>query len=459
MKSKNNIITRMAPSPTGNLHIGGVRTALFNYLYARQNGGKFILRIEDTDKERSKKEYEENILESFAWLGLDYDELHRQSEREEVYRKYLQKLIDSGDAYVSKEVASSQDSSSTKSSDIPAEHGQTLLQKNPAQKGSTSRSEVIRFKNPNKKIVFEDMIRGQVEFDTTDLGDFVVAKSFEEPLYHLAVVIDDAEMGVTNVIRGEEHLSNTPRQILILEALGFERPVYAHIPLILAKDRSKLSKRAGAVSALEYRDQGFLPEAILNYLALLGWNPGTEQEIFSLEELIKSFDPTKIQKGGAIFDTEKLRWINKEWMKRKIDKVQETINKKIQEKYGVGDLHPELVQTVFERIETLSDIDEMLERGELEYFFCEPTLDVEKIIWKKSNKEDTLKHLEKLTEIIGNDDDVMRYAEEVGKGDVLWPLRYALSGQEKSPDPFTLMHILGPKKSIERIKKAINVLA
>ena len=429
------VVTRMAPSPTGNLHIGGVRTALFNYLYARQNGGKFILRIEDTDKERSKKEFEENILESFSWLGLDYDELHRQSERGGVYKKYLEKLIEEGQAYISQEET-----------------------RDKIQETKGARESVIRFKNPNKKIVFEDMIRGQVEFDTTDLGDFVVAKSLEEPLYHLAVVVDDAEMGVTNVIRGEEHLSNTPRQILILEALGFARPIYAHIPLILAQDRSKLSKRAGAVSALEYRDQGYLPEAILNYLALLGWNPGTEQEIFSLEELIKSFDPTKIQKGGAIFDTEKLRWVNKEWMGRTRDKTQETINKKIQGKYGVGDLHPELVQTVFERVETLGDIDEMLERGELEYFFSEPTLEVEKIIWKKSNKEDTIKHLEKLTELVGNDDDVMRYAEEVGKGDVLWPLRYALSGQEKSPDPFTLMHILGPEKSVERVKRAMELL-
>lgn len=446
----------MAPSPTGNLHIGGVRTALFNYLFARQNGGKFILRIEDTDKERSKKEYENNILESFSWLGLDYDELHRQSERGEVYKKYLQKLIDSGDAYVSDETAR-QDSSLTKSSDIPAEHGQTSLDKNPASLGE-QRGEVIRFKNPNKKIVFEDMIRGQVEFDTTDLGDFVVAKSLEEPLYHLAVVVDDSEMGVTHVIRGEEHLSNTPRQILILEALGFERPTYAHIPLILAKDRSKLSKRAGAVSALEYRDQGFLPEAILNYLALLGWNPGTEQEIFSLEELVNLFDPTKIQKGGAIFDTEKLRWVNKEHMKLQRDKIQETITKKIQEKYGVEDAHPELAQTIFERIETLSDIDELFKIGEFDYFFSKPELDKDKITWKKASVEDTLKHLEKLTELVGNDDDIMRYAEEVGKGDVLWPLRYSLSGQEKSPDPFTLMHILGPDKSIERIRRAIEML-
>ncbi|MFH1472965.1 MAG: glutamate--tRNA ligase family protein [bacterium] len=449
MKSKNKVVTRMAPSPTGNLHIGGVRTALFNYLFAKQNGGKFILRIEDTDKERSEKKYEENILESFKWLRLGYDELYRQSEREDVYKKYLQQLLDNGTVYVSKE-----------------EEG--------------DRSEVIRFKNLKKKIVFDDVIRGQVEFDTTDLGDFVVAKSLEEPLYHLAVVVDDYEMEVTHVIRGEEHLSNTPRQILIQEAVGAPRPVYAHIPLILAPDRSKLSKRAGAVSALEYKEGGYLPEAILNYLALLGWNPGTEQEIFSLEELIKIFDIEKIQKGGAIFDTTKLKWVNKEWMKREIKIVNKKIENKIKEKYKVEYIHPEITKVVFDRVETLNEVDEFLKAGELDYFFSESVLGVEKIVWKKTTQENTVVYLKKVVELIENDADIMAYAQEVarspslrsgvsgrgkacpsqsgGRGLVLWPLRYALSGREKSPDPLTLLSILGKEEAIKRIKKAINIL-
>ena len=452
-KQKNNVVVRMAPSPTGNLHIGGVRTALFNYLYARQNGGKFVLRIEDTDKERSKKEYEDNILESFKWLGLEYDELYRQSERSEVYRKYLGKLIESEQAYISQEEAP-EDSELSAHGHPPAGGSGNSR----STQSSPARSEVIRFKNPNKKIVFEDMIRGQVEFDTTDLGDFVIAKSLEEPLYHLAVVVDDYEMGVTHVIRGEEHLSNTARQILIQESLGAPRPIYAHIPLILAPDRSKLSKRAGAVSTLEYRELGYLPEAVLNYLALLGWNPGTEQEIFSLDELIKSFDISKIQKGGAIFDQVKLKWVNKEHIRLQRDKIQETITKKIQGKYEVNDPHPEIVGLVFERIETLADIDEMLETGEVSYFYNEPMLDLEKIVWKKSNKETAIKHLEKLLTIIGDEGVVMKYAEAEGKGDVLWPLRYALSGREKSPDPFTLMRILGRETTEKRIKIAIETL-
>ncbi|MDO8424222.1 MAG: glutamate--tRNA ligase family protein, partial [bacterium] len=268
------MITRFPPSPTGPLHIGNARTALFNYLFARKNGGKFIVRIEDTDTERSRKEYELNMLECLKWLGIEREgELWHQSERTEIYKKYLHRLIDEGRAYLSEE------------------------------KEGENR-EVVRFKNPGEKVSFDDLVRGAVEFDTAELKDFIIARNINEPVYHLAVVVDDAEAGVTHVIRGEDHISNTPRQILIQEALGFPRPLYAHLPLILAPDKSKLSKRkhGESVSLEYYRNKGYLPEAMVNYLALLGWNPGTEQEIFTMEELIEQFDLSKIQKGGAIFD-------------------------------------------------------------------------------------------------------------------------------------------------------------
>ena len=277
------ITTRFPPSPTGSLHIGNVRTALFNYLYARQNNGSFIVRIEDTDKARSKKEYEDEMLENLEWLGLKRDgELLHQSERTEIYKKYLQKLINENKAYISTETEG-------------------------------ENREVVRFRNPNKSVKFDDLIRGVVEFDTTELGDFIVAKSVDEPLYHLAVVIDDCESGITHVIRGEDHISNTPRQILIQEAIDATRPFYAHLPLVLAQDRSKLSKRRHGESASlnYYRHKGYSPEAIINYLALLGWNPGTEQEIFTLEELINVFDLSRVHKGGAIFDEKKLAWVNR----------------------------------------------------------------------------------------------------------------------------------------------------
>jgi len=270
------VAVRMAPSPTGNFHVGGARTALFNFLFARKNNGKFILRIEDTDKERSKKEFEDDIFESLEWLGLKYDEFYRQSERGEIYKNYVEKMLNNDSVYEAED-------------------------------------KVIRFRNPNKKTKFNDLVRGEIEFDTTELKDFVIAKSVDEPLYHLAVVIDDFESGITHVIRGEDHISNTPRQILIQEAIGAPRPLYAHLPLILAQDRSKLSKRkhGESVSLDYYRHKGYSPEAIINYLALLGWNPGTEQEIFTLEELINVFDLERVHKGGAIFDEKKLAWVNR----------------------------------------------------------------------------------------------------------------------------------------------------
>ncbi|OHA92097.1 MAG: hypothetical protein A3J09_01205 [Candidatus Zambryskibacteria bacterium RIFCSPLOWO2_02_FULL_51_21] len=401
MKSKNeNIVVRMAPSPTGYLHIGSVRTTLFNFLFARHNGGKYILRIEDTDKERNKKEYEDDILNGLKWLGLEHDEFYRQSERTDVYKGYLKKMIDDGLAYVSKEE--------------PKEEGQ--------------RDEVIRFKNPNKKIQFDDLVRGSVEFDTTELGDFVIAKSVEEPLYHLAVVVDDHESKVTHVIRGEEHISNTPRQILIQEAIGAERPIYAHLPVIVDESRKKLSKRkhGAAVWLSTYKDEGYLPEAIINYMALLGWNPGTEQEIFTLQELIGVFDFSHVQKSSAFFDVKKLQWVNKE--------------------------HIKLLPKEGQRKILLKEIENE------PYMAGEPDLDVEKISWKKVSKEETLKHLAEAKKIIEENGNLMEYAEREGKGNVLWPVRYALTGAEASPDPFTMLEILGKEKSLKRLERAIMVL-
>lgn len=385
----------MAPSPTGNLHVGGARTALFNYLFARNQGGKYILRIEDTDKERSTKEFEDDILSSFKWLNLEHDEFYRQSERTEIYVSYIKKMLDEGTAYLSKKEN--------------VEEGQ--------------RAEVIRFKNPNKKIVFDDLIRGQLEFDTTELKDFVIARSTNEPLYHLSVVVDDFLMGVTHVIRGEEHLSNTPRQILIQEAIGAPRPIYAHLPLILDSDRAKLSKRKhGALVWVDtYKNNGTLPDALLNYLALLGWNPGTDQEIFTLQGLVEAFSIEKVHKGGAIFDTKKLDWINKEHIKL---------------------LSPE----------------EQLERIAKDFDTSTPVLEVEKIPWKDSNAVEAKKHLMKIVDCLDDSEAIMSYANLVGKGSVLWPLRYALSGKEKSPDPFSLLKILGQDESEKRVRKAIELL-
>ncbi len=446
------IVTRFAPSPTGLLHAGTYRTALFNYLFAKQHDGKIILRIEDTDTARSKKEYEENILESLAWIGLTCDETYKQSERSDIYRKYLKKLVDEGKAYISKETIEKEG----------------------------DRAEVIRFKNPGKKITFTDLIRGEVTFDTTELGDFVIAKSFEEPVYHLAVVVDDFEMEITHIIRGEDHVSNTPRHILIQEAIGAPRPIYAHLPLVLGPDRAKLSKRKGALALSEYRNRGYLPAALINYMAFIGWNPGTEQEIFTLNELIRAFDITKIQKGGAIFDGEKLRWMNKEHLKKMpVHEFYSEIKKRItgSEKYKTrgwqlsDNTLEKITPLVVEKIEVFSDIGDIIEKGELDYIFETPTYEKESLLWKKEpdvvaakrHLEFTLATLSTLPEESfvtpdGVKASLWNYAEKEGRGNVLWPLRYALSGKEKSPDPFVLAMTLGKTETIIRLKIGIEKL-
>ncbi|MEI7563884.1 MAG: glutamate--tRNA ligase family protein, partial [bacterium] len=327
--SNTKVVTRFAPSPTGLLHAGNYRTALFSYIFSLQNKGKFILRIEDTDKARSKKEYEDNIVESLKWLGIKYDEFYRQSDRSDLYASNLKKLIDSGHAYVSKE--------------IPKEVG--------------DREEVIRFKNPNKKISFVDIIRGKIEFDTTDLGDFIIARSMSEPVFHLVVVIDDFEMGITHIIRGEDHISNTPRHILIQEALGIPTPLYAHIPLLLAPDRSKMSKRKGALPITDYRDRGYLPNALINYMSFLGWNPGTEQEVMSFDEIINQFSLEKVQKAGAIFNEEKLSWFNKQYIdKMSIDDFVIAAKNFIPE-----NISPKLLPLIKEKISKFSEIKPLFE--------------------------------------------------------------------------------------------------
>ncbi|MEK7227665.1 MAG: glutamate--tRNA ligase family protein [Patescibacteria group bacterium] len=401
--NRNQVIVRIAPSPTGNLHVGTARTALFNYLFAKKHDGKFLIRIEDTDVKRSEKKYEKNILEGLEWLGITSDvPIIHQSKRTEVYKKYAEELIKKGLAY---EVRSGE-----------------------FQSGKSTwigMKKAVILKNPKREIVFTDVIRGEIKFEDTP-EEIVILKSDGTPTYNFAVVIDDNDMGITHVIRGEDHISNTPRQIVLLEALGFNRPVYAHIPMILAPDRSKLSKRHGAVSLLDYRDNGYLPEAMVNYLALLGWNPGTEQEIFIMQELIEQFDLGKIQKGGAIFDEKKFQWVNKEHMKR----LPEAEQRKI-----------------------------LLKSIENEpYIIGEPELEPAKIPWKKNSKERTAELLEGAEKIIEEGGDLLAYAEREGKGDVLWPVRYALTGAESSPDPLTILEFFGKEKSLSRLKKAIIML-
>lgn len=459
MSSEGKIITRFAPSPTGFLHIGGARSALFNYIYTKQNNGKIILRIEDTDTERNKEEYTQGILDAFTWLELSFDDTKKQSDNFKIHKEYIEKLIRDGHAYISK--------TSKEELDAAEKEGKTL------------REEVIRFKNPNKKIIFQDLIRGEVTVDTTDLGDFIIAKSLEEPIFHLSNVVDDIIMGVTHIIRGEEHLANTPRQILIWEAIGErERPTYAHIPLILSETKEKLSKRKHGemVSVEYYKNNGYLKDAFINFLAFLGWNPGGEKEIYSLSEIIKEFNIEKVQKGGAVFNTEKLNWFNKEYIKLQNEEDQiEYIKKYLPEieKYS-DELIKKLRPVLVDRISYYGELKVMHESGELEYYISAPVFDSssdeknsEKLIWKKSDKETTIENLLTIKNILESNSSesiediwnkIYSLAEEKGKGDILWPFRYALSGKDKSPDPKSLLDILGAEESINRIDNAISAL-
>jgi len=440
------VVTRIPPSPTGHLHIGTARTALFNYLYAKSQNGKFLFRSEDTDKSRSKVEFENEIIDGLHWLGIEWDneeDIIRQSQRSEIYKEYLQKLIESDKAFISEEDSKA----------------------NPGTKVS-----VVRLRNPNKKITFDDLIRGEITFDTTELGDVVIARSLDDALYHFTVVVDDYLMGVTHVIRGEDHISNTPRQILIQEALGIERPSYAHLPLILAPDRSKMSKRHGAVSLLEYREFGYTKESILNFVAFLGWNPGTDKELFSMEELISQFSLDKVQKSGAVFDLKKFDWYNKEYLKKLSLKEFEdylSLDKQtdLPEYFDAkSDKYKALLPIIKERVHHRQEAIDEIRAGEFDFVFIAPNYDSQLLKWKKDDHVKMASpRLQKAVELLDKADfstaesvknALWDYAEEVGRGEVLWPLRVALSGKERSPDPFTIASILGSEETIFRIQQA-----
>jgi len=456
MEKNKKIKVRFAPSPTGLFHIGTARTALFNYLFAKKNHGEFILRIEDTDLERSEQKYEEDIINNLKWLGLEWDgNIFKQSERIEIYQKHIKKLLDSGQAFWcdhTKEELEEEKKEQIKRKEAPRH---ICDRKGKAKEG------IIRFHCPDKKISFNDLIRGKLEFDTNLFGDIGIAKDEKTPLYNLAVVIDDAEMEISHIIRGEDHISNTPKQILLQEALNFNRPEFAHLPLILGPDKSKLSKRHGAVSVNQYKEQGYLSEAVINFMALLGWNPGTEKEIFLLEELVKEFSLERVHKAGAVFNLERLDWINSQYI-RKMD-LDELTKKCLPYLPENTDFEyvKKIVSLEQERIKKLSEI------GELTKFFFTDELeyDPELLIWKKMSLKDVKNNLELLEKTLEKTDKfdqksleaiLMPLADKQGRGELLWPLRVALSGQKASPGPFEIMDVLGKEKTLKRIKEAIK---
>ncbi|HVN26290.1 MAG TPA: glutamate--tRNA ligase [Candidatus Paceibacterota bacterium] len=474
------IRVRIAPSPTGLLHFGTARTALFNWLFARKNGGMFVVRIEDTDKERSEKRYERELLEGFAWLGLDWDEgpdpagegsrggfgPYRQSERTEIYKKYLAKLLEDGHAYYcycTKEDLEAQRQSML-AAGLPPKYNGHCRTLTAAPEGR--RPEVIRFKVPETTVKFHDLIRGTVSFDASLLGDQVIAKDLDTPLYNFAVVVDDELMQISHVIRGEDHLSNTPKQILVQRALGFAEPVYAHIPLILNPDRSKMSKRFADTALLEYRKKGYLPQGMVNFMALLGWHPSDDREIFSIQELRSAFDIGRVQPSGAVFNEEKLAWINREHLKQlDDDEIVELLMPLIRERSQAEPPRALLAKIVAVERERASTLNDVIDGGQ--FFFHLPDYEPKLLIWKNVTPKDVeapLADARTALEAVAEGDFVKdRLSEAVtqvtarypNRGTVLWPLRVALSGQAASPDPIDIMDVLGKSESLRRIDAGI----
>lgn len=488
------IRVRIAPSPTGALHIGTARSALFNYLFAKKNKGKFILRIEDTDKERSELKWVQDIIDGLKWLGIEWDEgpdiggkfgPYKQSQRGDFYKKYLEKLLEEKKAYYcfcTEEELENKRQEQMSRGLAPKYDGtcahltEEVVQKNLAEK----KESVIRFQIENKKVKFNDMVRGDVEFDMSLAGDIVIAKNLETPLYNFSAAVDDFEMQVSHVIRGEDHISNTPKQILIQKALGFPHPEYGHLPLILAPDRSKMSKRFGAVSVTEYKNQGYLPEAIVNFMALLGWNPGTEKEVFSLSQLAKEFSIEKVQKAGAVFNIQRLDFINGFYIREKpIEKLTELCKPYLKEAglLVAGQVLESKLEKIIEvsktRMKKLSEIVELSD------FFFTDKLNYDKNLlqWNKVGDSATKEALEfsekilsgiKKWEIKNLETELFSVVEEFNKeknypeknkGYLLWPLRVALSGKQFSPSPFEIADILGKEKTLKRIQDAIKMLS
>ena len=482
------VIVRFPPSPTGVLHIGTVRTCLYNYLFAKKQNGKIILRMEDTDVERSKKEYAENIMSGLTRLGISWDEGPiYQSQRTAFYKKHLQKLLAEEKAYycfcTPEELAAERAEQEAKK--LPPRYSGRCRHLSPADAEKRVRNgekAVIRFRVPENRgdIVFTDLVRGEVHIHTKEIADFVIAKHLDTPLYNFVVVVDDHDMRISHVIRGEDHISNTPKQILLYEAFGFDVPQFAHLPLILNADKSKLSKRKNNVSVDDYLADGILPEALINYLALLGWNTADEQEIFSLPELIEKFSLHRVQKGGAIFDMERLLWMNGVHIRKKsVKEIKELVWEFLKEnnifvqgrkRYG-EEFYEKAVSLVHERLKKLSEAPDCMR-----FFFIPEedfTLTADMFPHKKMKVDipGAKKALElamrTLEEVVENDWNEahletillsLAKKNEMKNGQLLWPIRVALSGEKFSPGVFELLAIFGKERSLARIKKGISVL-
>ncbi|MEY3783937.1 MAG: Glutamate--tRNA ligase [Candidatus Parcubacteria bacterium] len=477
-------MTRFAPSPTGFLHIGAVRTALYAFLFARKNNGTFILRIEDTDKNREVAGSIQHIQDSMKWLGIDWDfgpdkpgqyGSCLQSDRLAIYKKYAEQLVAKGLAYP--------DPYTVEETEVFRQQAQAesrpFLYRNhrPAELGKWDGTQPLRFKVPEiKRYEWQDVVRGTLTAGEEMVDDIIIIKADGYPTYNFAHIIDDLEMGVTHVMRGEEFISSTPKFLSLYDALEIPYPVFVTLPPIMGPDgKKKLSKRDGAKDLLEFKTDGYLPEAMRNFLALIGWNPGGEQEIFPDDELVEAFTLEKIQKHGGGFNEEKLRWMNKQYLERqKPEFLTNYLQEALPEEYSKLTQYSQerlekLTSVVFERVHNKVDIRTAAEAGEYDWAFSTPEYEVELLKWKNDTSvADALPRLQTVIKLLSEADfnspetiktALWSYAEEVGKGELLWPLRLALSGRPQSPDPFTLAFILNKEETLSRIQLACDKIS
>jgi nondiscriminating glutamyl-tRNA synthetase len=480
----------MAPSPTGPLHIGTARTSLYNYLVARHDGGAYVLRIEDTDTARDADEFERDIIDNLHWLGISWDEgpqvaggddigpyaPYRQSRRMELYAREAQRLLETGQAYrcwcTPDELEAVRREQEARKE--PPRYNRRCLSLTDAERAAfdaEGRRAAIRFKVESEMIRFDDLVRGEVEFNNALLGDFVIVRADGVPLYHFTVVVDDEAMRISHVIRGEDHLSNTPKHIALMRALGYREPRFGHIPLILNADRSKMSKRKAQTAISDYREQGYLPEALVNFLAFLGWSPGTEEEIFSLDELSARFELHKVHKGGAIFDRDRLDHLNGVYIRSLTDEgLALRLRPFVPESMDDEDL-VRIVPLVKERLVRLGDV------RELAAFLWESdeevssAYDPEQLFGKGGGAPEASDVLERARRVIadlGDADfaaDVLEQrcraaadAASMKAGDFFKPLRVAITGRTVSPPLFASMELLGRDRTLARIDLALTAL-
>ncbi len=473
---------RFAPSPTGYLHVGGLRTALYNFLFAKNKGGKFVLRIEDTDRNRYVEGAVEKLISALDWVGLDYDEgpskggdygPYFQSERLDIYKAHVEKLINENHAYYcfcSPERIQNlrEEQQKQKLQAKYDKHCLNLSKEEVEEKLAGGVSHVVRLNVPsNQKVEVDDMIRGHVEFDSNVVDDQILLKSDGYPTYHLANVVDDHLMKITHVIRGEEWLSSTPKHILLYDFFGWEKPEFAHLPLLLNPDKSKLSKRQGDVAVEDYRDKGYLKEALLNFVALLGWNAGDDKEFYLLDELIDKFSIERVNKSGAVFNVEKLNWLNAEHLRQKsgselLGMLKEELIKSPYSDLQLTDEY--LLHIISSMKERVSFVHEFIDQ--CPYFYKAP-IEYDEAVLKKRWKEDSPAHLKKLVAEFSklnnpakeDFENVLRSTAEeleIGTGKLIHPVRLAVSGVGKGPGLFDLLFILGKDEVIKRINTAIE---